>query len=162
MQFILARKRNSVKETPGSDLLYENNSFALSGVAPHSPAAGDGRCSMTGLLSVGDESFKVSFNYGDYASEPFIDYKTGEKFYIDVQDGDQLLHVQCYRIEHVLANCTAIDLVAEFNVSSMADTKPSFCIIAGGKPLGGRWILNNPKEDFIYAVQRMVSRKGTK
>lgn len=158
MQFLLKRKRNSVKEVPGADLLYETKQFPLTGCAPHSPAAGDGKCGISALMTVGDESFKVSFQYADYSSEPFLNFKTGEPFYIDVQDGDETLTIQCYRIEHLLMNSTG-NLVAEFAESSFADGKPSFYIYEGDKQLGGKWTLLAPsKEDFIYAIQRHVSR----
>lgn len=160
MQFFLKRKTNSVKETPGSDLLYkrEYSQFVLSGCSPHSPIAGDGRCSIGALMTVGNESFKVAFTYADYSSEPFMDFKTGKPYEVAVQDGDQTLILKCYRIEAALMDAPG-SLTAHFDEQSFADSKPSFTIWAGDKQLGGRWTLQSPtKEDFIYAVQRAASR----
>lgn len=158
MQLILKRKRNSVKEVPGADLLYQHTDFTLTGCAPHSPVAGDGRCGISGLMSVGDESFKVSFQYADYSSEPFLDFKTGQPYEVTVQDGDQTLTLRCYRIEHKLMTASGT-LTARFDESSFADGKPSFYVFDGDKQLGGRWTLQSPtKEDFIYAVQRHACR----
>jgi len=161
MQFVLARKRNSVKETPGADLLYQLSALPLTGVAPHSPAAGDGRCFMTGLLTVGDESFKVTFAYSDYNSEPSFD-KTGNRYYIDVDDAGDTLHLHCKRIEQALANTTG-DLSVLFDDASLSDTKPTFIIYAGDKQVGTRWTMQAPtKEELLYAVQRHFCRNAIK
>lgn len=160
-QLIMQKRRSSVREAPGADLLYDNHTFKLFGVSPVTLPNGGSRCGMSGLLQIGAETLKINFTYSDYSKEPSLDPKSCKPYLVEVVDGEDRLTLACRRIDVVLNDCAGT-LSVEFDEQSFADARPSFLIFDGERQIGNRWQMQSPSTDeFLYAVQRHVTRTRT-